>query len=590
MIYALATALIDLSAIITQPSWKTFFSALPNWWWAKICGAALLIWLLVWIENNSLDIDATPVGNKQHGGARWINDKEKTEAYLSVPFGGETVPGMVVGIENKDTWIIDRSDSNLLVLAPPGGGKTKCLLVPTIIYNAKVNKNTGNKGASCVVTDCKGTLYADTAQTLLNCGVKSLLLDFRNPLRSLNFNLMNNINNAIDVYKASRDEDKKLLAYAKAEKYAKILSSSIVENLDTNDKSEASAYFNETAKGLITCLVLLVSEYGSQEQRHIISVFKLVMELNGLEDTSDTDGGLQKSKMEKLLSYVDNHRLINYSGASIKADVRTSMNIFSTAIGKLSSFIDAELEQLVCSHSPELDHMNLIDYPTVIFLVVPDENTTRHFFASLFIRYFSNELIETAESNYHGKLPRDVLFLWDEFGNMPAIKDVDVIFSAIRSRRVRIVIAIQSYTQLTKSYTRDKAKIIRECCQIVLFTYVSPAARDTAEELSKTLGNQTVMTGSVQTGRGTQSTRQMMSKPLLFPDDVITMGFSNFVVMKSGFKAMQTVLPFCTEYLELPKHNISYETKINTISALTTDGVKLKALQENSPLCVGMFD
>ncbi len=113
-------------------------------------------------------------------------------------------------------------------------------------------------------------------------------LDFREPLRSYRFNLMYNVNRYIDRYKAAQTEEDRLVAYGRAERYAKVLSESIVDNVDTEHTSDASQYFKETAKGLLTGIILLVSEYGGDDERHIISVFRLIIEMNGLDEGAAT--------------------------------------------------------------------------------------------------------------------------------------------------------------------------------------------------------------------------------------------------------------------------------------------------------------
>lgn len=592
LFYLLFTTIFGIAALFeAEQKIRTFIFLLPNLFWIKAPICIVLVYLMVYINNSSLDIDTRRVGHGQHGSARWMTEDEKKKDYCFVSFGAEKEPGFVVGVNmTQKNWIIDTSDNTALNLAPPGGGKTLCNIIPTICYNAKVHQNTGS-GASFILTDCKGDLYRKTKKLLEASGIQTLLLDFRFPLNSLRYNLMHNINVALDRYKESTKKKDKLYYYARAEKYAKILADSIVENLDTNNKSDASAYFDETAKGLITSLILLVSEYGEPGERHIISVFKLIIELNGLDESSNLGEGLQRSKMEQLLNVIDNDRLINYAGSSIKADVRTSMNIYSTALGKLANFIDAELEQLVCDHSPEISAESFVEKPTAIFLVCPDENTTRHFFASLFIRNFSNELIELAESKYHGRLPVPVLNLWDEFGNMPAVKDIDVLFTAIRSRNVRTFIALQSYRQLEKNYTKEKAQIIREACQMLVFTYVSPAAQSTAKELSDTLGKETVLSGSVSSGKGYTSTKQMIGKPLLTPDEIINMGFENYVVMKSGHRPMKSTLPLYFKYLpKLEEYEEKMESEIKEINYLSIDKVKINAKRSQLNMYVGMFD
>lgn len=588
VLYGVLTFFFSVNTIMNDCTASTFLGCVPYMAALKLILSALII-LMIWLKGNGLDIKAERVGNGQHGTARFATQKEKQETYTLVAEGKETVPGFIVEM-NHPYWRVDMSDNSMLLLAPPGGGKTKRLMIPTIYYNAMVNKNTHGRGASMLITDCKGEEITTCGGFLKDAGYRVLYLDFRFPLRSYHNNLMFNTNKEIDKYKAAKDESEKILHYARAERYAKTLSGSIVENMGAVVKNETSQFFNETSKGLITALTLLVSEYGEEGERHIISVFKLLIELNGLsEGSTETE---QKNRLEELLSYVNNDRILNFAGPSMKADVRTSMNIFSSALGKLVAFIDAELEQMVCDQSPELNDIDFIKEPTAIFLVCPDENTTRHFFASLFIRYLMNDLIAQAEETNH-VLTRPVLCIWDEFGNMPAIQDMDVLMSAARSRGIRFILSVQSLAQLEKNYQDKLAVIMRDSIQMTMFTYVSPNSRHTAEELSKTLGSQTVLSGSVSSGKTSTSTNlQMIGRPLMTPDEIINMKPGNFIIMKAGARPAKTKLPLYFKYLRniQPYTPAAPQCEIRKIKYLTSDKIKSFVSRQQAKLTRGMFD
>lgn len=590
LLYCLCTFFFSIGTIMDNRTSEVFISCLPYLWPIKLLLSSLAAVPVLFAGNNLNDITSKKVGNGQHGTARFATQAEKLKIYKEVQPGYERIPGFVVEKANKQAyWKVDVSDHNLLLISPPGGGKTKRVFIPTILYNGRVNKKTKGKGPSMLILDCKGEELNTCGKTLEEDGYRVLYLDFRYPLKSYKYNLMHTINVEIDKYKEAKDESEKILHYAKAERYAKTLAASIVENVGTASKSDSGQFFNETSKGLITALILLVAEYGTDEERHIISVFKLLIELNGL--TEESNETLQTNRLEELLKHVDNERIMNFAGPSMKADVRTSMNIFSSALGKLVSFIDAELEQMVCDHSPELNDIDFIKEPTAIFLVVPDENTTRHFFASLFIRYMMNDLIAQANESASGILDREVLCLWDEYGNMPPVKDVDVLFTAVRSRGIRFMIALQSYSQLQKNYSRDMAKIIRDACQMTMFSYMSPSSRDTAEELSKTLDTMTVQSGSISSGRGGSTSLQMIARPLMTPGEIICMPQGNFVLMKAGNLPVRTKLDLYWNYLPKGKPFERKETtELSRISYLTGEEIKSYVTRQKSKLTKGMFD
>lgn len=486
--------------------------------------------------------------------------------------------------------------------SPPGGGKTKDIFIPTAYYNAKVNKNTGN-GASILNIDVKNENYRSTGRIYEKCGYNVLCLDFRQPLNSLKFNLMNGVNQEIDQYKASENKDNRLRHYAKAERYSKQISASIIKNVMGESKDSASDFFDKTAQGLITGLILMVSQYGADNERHIISVFKLIVELNGLIDNGNIENGQQRSKLMDLLQYIDDKRITDYVGASVNADVRTSMNVFSSALAKLIEFIDAELEQMICGHSSEINAVDFIKKPTAIFLICPDEDTSRHFFASLFIRYFTTQLIDLAEASPNMTLSRKVLCLWDEFGNMPPIKDVDSLFTAARSRGIRFLYSLQSFSQLKKSYNKTYEEIILDSSQILMFTFVAPTAYNTAKQLSDILGSQTVLSGTVAHRSKTFSlwnedntaTYQMIKRPLMFPDEIMSIPLGTFIVIKTGGKneqiRMKTRLPLYSDYCEVyPEYSQDIKFEFVPISVLNSEKIRMLAAMQKNKLTIGMFD
>ena len=548
---------------------------------------------------NALSAPAIKAGDGQHGEADWLEGDEKEKTYPTVKHGREEKAGFLVGTEKSNEWRPDISDNNILILAPPGGGKTTTQFIPSIAYNANVEKNT-KRGPSMLVTDMKGTLYRACAKMLRDSGYVVQVLNFRSIFHGSQFNIMYKVNKAIDRYVASKEEKERAIAYGEAERYAKILSDAIVDNGGSpSSKSSASDYFDETSKGLITGMILLVSEYGNADERHIVSVYNMVLEMNGLSEEGNSrrqgnSAANQKSKLDTLLDKIDNMRIRNYTGPTTSADQRTLMNVFSSALSKLSRFIDAEMEQLICGHSEELEASHFLDKPTVIFLICPDENTTRHFFVSLYIRLFANELIEIAESSIGGVLPREVLFFLDEFGNMPGIYDADVLFSAIRSRLVRIMIALQSYEQLRKNYSRERAGIIEDSCQILMFTFISPSATETAEKLSKILGNETVMTASSSTGGDgrTSYTTSLTGKPLMSAASLVGVKWGTWIVVKAGRKPLKSQLNHYSAFLKLDEEDVTtipeFEFAITQKSSFNS--MEYSIQYPNTRMWKGMFD
>lgn len=249
---------------------------------------------------------------------------------------------------------------------------------------------------------------------------------------------------------------------------------------------------------------------------------------------------------------INDRRIRNYVAPASSADIRTALNIFSSALSHLLKFVDAEIEQLICDQSPEFDAQRFIDQPTAIFLICPDENPTRHFLASLFVRSFTDELIELAETKYNETLPRKFLYFLDEFGNMPPIENATALFSAIRSRGGRVMCALQAYDQLRLNYTEHQAATIEKNCHVQMNSAVAPAADKDAKRISEMLGNETILTGSKSKTRGVTTTNtSLIGRPLMSPAQLVTMPIGTFVVQCVSQNPYKSYLPDYSEYLEL---------------------------------------
>ncbi len=197
------------------------------------------------------------------------------------------------------------------------------------------------------------------------------------------------------------------------------------------------------------------------------------------------------------------------------------------------------LEQVICFDS-NIDAEKFAKEKTAIFLVLPEEDRTKNFMAGLMIQNLSKELFELAEKG-KGRLPNRVVFFCDEFGTMPAF-DVEALFSAGRSRGITLVPIIQSLAQVEKNYGREGAEILTDNCQDTIFGGFAPNSQ-TAEQLSKSLGSRTVLSGSVSKGKNDPSqSLQMMERPLMTPDELKSIPKGSFVVMKTGTHPMQTKL------------------------------------------------
>ena len=479
------------------------------------------------------------VGQGQYGTARWATKKEVKKTYKRIDFqpnewrnnpdSRPTEQGIVVGCKNSrkgTTAMVDTGDVHALMIGAAGVGKTAYWLYPCIEYACAT-------GMSFLSTDTKGDVvrnYGTIAEKYY--GYKISVIDLRNPTRSHGNNLLHLVNKYMDLYKA---EPEQLVYKARTEKYAKIISKTIILSGMDSASFGQNAYFYDAAEGLLTATILLVSEFCESEERHIVSVFKIIQEL--LAPTNKKG----KNQFQLLMDYLpDDHKAKWFAGAALNTAEQSMSSVMSTALSRLNAFLDSELEQLLCFDT-EIDAEKFCNEKCAIFIVMPEENPNTFFMVSLIIQQLYREILSVAHEN-GGVLKNRCVFFCDEFGTLPKIDSAEMMFSASRSRRLQIVPIIQSFAQLEKNYGKEGADVIIDNTQLTIFGGFAPNSTS-AEMLSKALGSRTVMSGSVSRSKNDPSqSLQMIERPLMTPDELKSLPKGTFVVMKTGFYPMKVKL------------------------------------------------
>lgn len=480
------------------------------------------------------------VGQGQHGTARWATKKEIKETYKHIPYEPDKwrtdeksrpkEQGIVVGCETigKNTvGLIDTGDVHCMMIGAAGVGKTAYWLYPNIEYACA-------SGMSFLSTDTKGDImrnYGSIASKYY--GYHISVIDLRNPMRSHGNNLLHLVNKYMDLYA----EHTEMIAYkAKAEKYAKIIAKTIIlSGMDAGSFGQ-NAYFYDAAEGVLTASILLVAEFCKPEERHIVSVFKIIQEL-----LAPSNNRQQKNQFHSLMALLpDDHKAKWFAGAALNTSEQSMSSVMSTALSRLNAFLDSELETILCNDT-EIDAEKFCSEKSAIFIIMPEEDSSKYFMVSLIIQQLYREILAVADEN-GGKLKNRVVFYCDEFGTLPKIESAEMMFSASRSRRVSIVPIIQSLAQLEKNYGKEGAEIIVDNTQLTVFGGFAPNS-ETAQVLSKSLGTRTVMSGSVSQSKNDPSrSLQMIERPLMTADELKSLPKGTFVVTKTGFNPIKVKL------------------------------------------------
>lgn len=506
------------------------------------------------------NIKSKTVGDGQHGSARWATKSEIKRVYRHIPFtpdkwraqakngvkptytGGkrkrtreEELPqGIIVGCKGgkkNTTAMVDTGDVHALMIGAAGVGKTAYWLYPCIEYACA-------SGMSFLSTDTKGDVMRNYGGVAKEYGYNVSVIDLRNPTKSNGNNLLNLVNKYMDLYKEHPNQ----LAYkAKAEKYAKIISKTIILSGAESASFGQNAYFYDAAEGILTATILLVAEFCEPQKRHIVSVFKIIQELLAPSEKRN------RNQFQELMALLPNdHKAKWFAGAALNASDQSMASVMSTALSRLNAFLDSELEQILCFDT-EIDAEKFCSEKSAIFIIMPEEAPTTFFMISLIIQQLYRVILAVADEE-GGKLKNRCIFFCDEFGTLPKVQDAEMIFSASRSRRLQIVPIIQSFSQLDKNYGKEGEEIIVDNTQLTIFGGFAPNS-PSAEVLSKALGTRTVLTGSVNKGKNDPSeSLQMTERLLMSADELKAMPKGQFVVMKTGAYPMKVKLKLFFEW------------------------------------------
>ena len=495
-------------------------------------------------DENPLATSWGAKGETAHGSARWRKGAEWAQGLALVPLAtlttvlasGPPAPdapavapdltpnpqlsGIVVGRRGKKA-VLAVGDIHTLLIGVPGVGKTRRVILPTVLWAAAGRE-------SLVFSDPKGELAAMTAGWLQAQGYDVLRLDIRHPSQGKRWNPLAPIRAAMDSGQ-----------WATASRLAWTLAHAIVGQQPLGD---ANQLWSNTSETLIAALVLAVCDGKAAgltpDQQHLFSAYHLLMthaQGTALDAWFDT-------------TFPDRHPAKEAYAMIRTAAPETRQSIYVTSTSTLRLFADPEMAWLTSAHDPAWPMGQTVQQladrlqqkPFALFLVIPDEDSTRYPLATLFLTQLIQTLVDTANSR--GRLPRRVTFLLDEFGNLPPIPDFEKALTVGRGRGLRFLLSVQALQQLRDQYDK-KAEILSGTCQ--LWLYLGTADTETAETLSKKCGQKTVHTQSTAhtTGQSGESvTDSTMSRSLLTADEILRWPVGKMLVLQQP-GAFPGVLP-----------------------------------------------
>lgn len=439
-----------------------------------------------------------PSGAGQHGTSRWQDKHEMDQTcnvwHTDLPIkSAGTIFGMEKSRNGDEKVWYNKDDLHTLLVAATRSGKSRKIFLPTIWTIAEA-------GESMVLGDPKGELYISAKDRLEAKGYRVIALNFREPSKGNQWNLLELINRAVDEGDVP-----------KATELAWDIASTITNQKPATTSEPIWVNGEESTIAALTLLTCLDSEF--KFQRHMTTGYYLLAEYGQPLDGDSIP----------LLDYIKQLPVKHpaksaFATASI-APYKTRASFFTTALADLRLFSDPNIADMTSKSDHELDHVGIDK--TAVFLIIPDEKSTRNVLATLYISQLYEALVGLA-NRCGGRIPRRVNFLLDEFGNLPPIPDFDKKLTVAGGRGMRFTLAVQDLAQLKKLYKENSQTITGNCH---IWIYLKTKDIETSKTISEMTGKYTVATDNMSStvqSKGHSSTvgEGLTGRPLLTDDEV----------------------------------------------------------------------
>lgn len=460
-----------------------------------------------------------PVGQGQHGTAKWLNKKDFDKVFDSVIIdskklmeGKEHIPagGLVIGKEDikksffsrkiKEKIYLITKDLHALIIGATRSGKTRNVVIETITMLILAGENV-------FIPDLKGEIRDYTEDTAKRCGYETICINFINPYESDRKNFLE------PIVQALRRKD---ISRAIEETW------SLVSQLVGEPPEHGDKLWNDGEAAMLAASIMAVC-YDNQdhpEYQNLTNVFYFITEM-----CSEYRGALP------LQFYIDSlpedHPAKILLAATKVAAMRTRSSFYVSAIMTLKLLTIPAINQMTNASDFDIEKLIEEGKKVIVYLCLPARDKTYFPLASLVLRQLSDLIDYAADEKYGGRVPVRWNFVDDELGNFTKITNMRQQTSFGTGKGIRHFMFIQSYAQLDDVYGEKVSQIIQDNADIKI--YLRSPNPTTKKKISEDLGNYTTRSysksnntpsGTFRNGGSDGESSNLMGRPLLYPDEV----------------------------------------------------------------------
>ena len=473
-------------------------------------GAAIVIYIKVHDKFSGTEYDPrgfTKSKTGTYGTASWMTEKElKQVLELTTP---EKAAGMILG-ERKGSLVCLPEDTRLnrhsVIFGASGTMKSRAVIRNNLFQVIR-------RGESAIVSDPKSEMYNDTSELFRKNGYEVKVLNLVSPANGDSWNCMSDLNGDTMM--------------------AQVLTNVIIGNTSSG---KGDHFWDNGETNLLKALVLYVDTDTARlpESKNLSAVYQLLT-----------------TNSEKQLTAM-------FERLPLEHPARAPFNLFAQASDTVKSGIilglGTRLQVLQNQAVQELVAHSDIDLTApgkrkcVYYIILSDQDTTMAFLSSLFFSFLFIRLTRFADNSPGGRCPVPVNLVLDEFNNIGRIggapdgSDFCRSLSVIRSRNIRVMLAVQSLGQLQNRYPNNLWAEIIGNCDIQLMLGCTDDL--TAEYCSERSGEMSIIVDSTMTVKKTVAMAQVIpqyretqgqgKRKLLTPDEVLRLPHEEMLVIIRG--------------------------------------------------------
>ena len=464
-----------------------------------------------------------------YGTSGWMNNKELKSVLELKPVKHTT--GTILGQRGGSVISLPTTtqlNKHLFICGASGTMKSRAIIRNVLFQCIR-------RGESVVVTDPKSELFDDTANLFRRHGYEVKVFNLVDPALGDSWNCMDDLGGDTLM--------------------AQLMSHVIISNT-SDDKGDR--FWDSNEGNLLQALVLYVDQDSSREQhtKNLAAVYQLLTE-NSEKQLSAMFARLPMEHPARLP-----YHFFQQASEKVQSDVFLGLGI------RLKVLQSEAIRKIVGRSGIDLTAPGR--RKCAYFVILSDQDGALDFLSSLFFSFIFIKLVRYADATPSRRCKVPVNMVLDEFPNIGTIPDFPRRLSTIRSRDIRVCMAVQNLAQLQELYPKNQwATLLGNCDTQVMLGCTDPI---TAEYYSVRSGDMTVEVSSTMTTRQSLALTQFIpqyrrsdgdgKRRLLTADEVLRLPHEELLIVIRGQKLLRagkfdfTKHPMAAEMGQLPTTGI----------------------------------